>query len=85
MIDLIPPKGRVIIEKHEPEKKTKNGIILRINDREPSFTGTVKSVSKYSTYSVGETILFQPRVSSTINFDGENLSIIWENDIISVL
>lgn len=74
---LTPPKGKVLIQKDEPKLVTTNGIILRPNDRLKSFTGT--------RYDTGEKVVFIPRVSSTVNFRGENLVIISDDDILGTL
>ncbi len=73
MTELTAPIGKVIIRKDEPVSVTENGILLRPNDRAKSNTGV--------RYDTGEKIFFSARVSSTINFKGENLLIISEEDI----
>lgn len=81
MVILQPPKGKVIIRKDEPKSVTPGGIILRPRDRNKSFTAVI--VSGSNTYRPGDKIIFVPRVSSTINFRGENLVIISEDDILA--
>lgn len=72
---LQAPEGKVIIRKDEPKSITPGGIILRPNDRAKSFTGI--------RYDTGKKIIFIPRVSSTVNYGGENLVIIAEEDILA--
>lgn len=69
----IPVKGKLLVRKDEPKAVTAGGIHLRPNDRAKSFTGTLVAT--------GEKIIFIPRVSSTINFRGENFVVISEDDI----
>lgn len=75
---LMPPKGKVIIKKDEPKSVTDSGIILRPNDRSKTNTGVVVAGENWKG---GEKIFYVPRVSSTVNFRGENYVIISEEDI----
>ena len=84
-VDLVPPKGKVIIRKDEPPKLTLGGIHLRANDRTRSNTGMIVGVNENRGYISGQKIYFDPQVSSTINFNDENLVIIFESDILGVV
>lgn len=79
MNELIPPPGKVIIRKDEPVAVTASGILLRPNDRAKSNSGTIVAGAGLKP---GEKIIFIPRVSSTVNFRGENLVIISDEDIL---
>lgn len=79
-VPLTPPRGKVIIRKDEPVYLTPGGIYLKPNDRAKSFTGTIATGAE-----AGQRIYFVPRVSSTINFRGENLVIISDDDIIGTI
>ena len=81
-VELTPPKGKVIIRKDEPPKRTESGIHLRARDRVQSMTGTVVSCST-NRYAFGERIFFNPQISATVNFGGENLVVIFEDDIMA--
>jgi co-chaperonin GroES (HSP10) len=82
MIELKPPLGKVIIRKDEPKSKTAGGIHLRANDRPRSHSGTIVA-SSAKDYMDGDKIIFNPQISSTINFQDENLVIIFETDILA--
>jgi co-chaperonin GroES (HSP10) len=81
-VELTPPNGKVIIRKDEPPRKTESGIHLRARDRIQSMTGTVVSSSTNS-YAFGDRIFFNPQISATVNFKGENLVVIFEDDIMA--
>lgn len=83
-IDLKPPLGKVIIRKDEPKTKTAGGIHLGVNDRPRSHSGTIVATSTKN-YNDGDKIIFNPQISSTINFKDENLVIIFENDILATV
>lgn len=78
--ELKAPIGKVVIRKDEPKSKTSSGIYLRLTDRPRSITGEVVSSSS-TDYKQGDMIVFNPQVSSTINFNDENLVVIFDYDI----
>lgn len=81
-VELKPPLGKVIIRKDEPPKMTASGIHLRNRDRTRSMTGVVVAASTRN-YKEGDKIIFNPQISSTINFQDENLVVIFEDDIMA--
>lgn len=84
-VDLVSPKGKVIIRKDEPNNKTNSGILLGKNDRVRSNSGLIVSVPDGSSYQDGQRIFFNPQISNTINFKEENLVVIYESDILAVV
>ena len=77
MLQFNPARGKVLIKKDKVEDKTTNGIMLGMNDKGRCVTATVVNT--------GQRIVFNPGISSTFDFEGEKLTVIFEYDIIATI
>lgn len=81
---LIPPKGRVVIRRAEPEETKRGGIIIPDTAKEKPQEGIVVSGSS-TFYKKGERVLMSKYTGSEIKIDGEELLIVPENELLGIL
>ena len=91
---LKPLGDRVIIKMMEAEEKTKGGIILTANAKEkPEMAevvavgpgGTVDGKEVVMTVKVGDKVLTSKYSGTEVKVDGEEYTIVRQNDILAVV
>ena len=92
----IKPLGdRIVVKRLEAEAKTAGGIVLPDSAKEKPKEGKVVSVGDGKLLDSGERsnmalkqgdkVLFTSYAGTEVNFDGEDLLIMSENDVLAVL
>ena len=78
--DIVPAKGKILIQKDAIADKSKAGIILGMNSKGRCVTSTVISGKRK-----GERIVFNPGISSTFEVEGVKLTVIFEYDVVATI
>ena len=94
-MSIKPLHDRVLVRRVEPENKSKGGIIIPDSAKEKSLEGTVIAVGKGKimedgsvhglAVSEGVRVLFGKYSGTEIKVDGEEMSIIREDDILAIV
>ncbi|MES2702914.1 MAG: co-chaperone GroES [Bacteroidota bacterium] len=89
-VNVTPLHDRVIVKPAPAEEKTAGGIIIPDTAKEKPQRGTVVAAGpgkKDEPMSVksGDTILYGKYAGTEVNFDGEDLLIMRESDILAVI
>ncbi len=93
-MNLKPLSDRVILKALEAEEKTKGGIILTSNAKEkPEMAevvavgpgGTVDGKEVVMTVKVGDKVLTSKYSGTQVKLDGEEVTIVRQNDILAVV
>ena len=92
---LKPLGNRVIIEVTKEEEKTAGGFVLPSSAKEKSQTGVVIAVGEGlvtdngvkidMVVQVGDNVLFEKYAGTEIKFDGKDLLVVKESDIVAVI
>lgn len=87
---LQPLNGRVVVKIEEQEEKTASGIVLPSAAKEKPQIGRVLAVAKdtdkfKSELKVDDRVLFEKYAGSEVEYAGEKLLIIKEQDIVAVV
>jgi len=75
----------IAIKKMEPEKATASGIILSGTKREAPLFAEVVACNEKAAVKVGDTVLFAKYAGISYKHEGEDLTIIHENDILGIV
>jgi len=94
-MNLQPIKDKLIVQKHEPEKTTSSGLVLPTSINIETYSGTVVAVGPGSTTEsgvlvplqakVGDVILFGKYAGQICKYDGVDLIVLKEDDIIAIV
>ena len=93
-MNLKPLSDRVILKALEAEEKTKGGIILTSNAKEkPEMAevvavgpgGTVDGKEVVMTVKVGDKVITSKYSGTQVKLDGEEVTIVRQNDILAVV
>ncbi|MGE4318259.1 MAG: co-chaperone GroES [Deferribacterales bacterium] len=95
MAQIKPLQDRLIVKRFESEEKTASGIIIPDSAKEKPMEGEVIAVGPGRTYDngnkmtmtvkVGDKVLFAKYAGTEIKFDGEELLIMREDDILGIV
>jgi chaperonin GroES len=95
MASIKPLQDRIIVKRFESEEKTASGIIIPDSAKEKPMEGEVIAVGPGRTYDngnkmqmtvkVGDRVLFAKYAGTEIKFDGHELLIMREDDILGVI
>ena len=90
MITIKPLADRVVIEPKSAETKTASGIIIPDNSKEKPQQGVVVAVGTGTkdeplTVKVGDTVLYGKYAGTEITFDGKDLLIMKESEILAII
>ncbi|MBK6621360.1 MAG: co-chaperone GroES [Saprospirales bacterium] len=85
-----PINDRVVIKPATAEEKTKGGIIIPDTAKEKPQRGEVVAVGpgkegNLMTVSVGDTVLYGKYAGQELNYEGQDLIIMREDDILVIL
>jgi len=90
-----PLNDRVVVKRHEEETKTKGGIIIPDSAKEKPLEGTVVAIgsgkvlkngkSQPLDLKVGDKVLFGKYSGTEVKLDGEEHTLLREDDILAVL
>ncbi|GAA4468965.1 co-chaperone GroES [Nemorincola caseinilytica] len=89
-VNITPLHDRVIVKPAAAEEKTAGGIIIPDTAKEKPQRGTVVAAGpgkkdEPMTVKSGDTILYGKYAGTEVNFDGQNLIIMRESDILAVI
>ena len=94
-MNLNPLHDRVAVQLTEPESATASGIIIPDNAKEKPTTGEVLAVGPGrvtpegakipTTITVGERVLFGQYAGQKVKVDGEEVTILREEDVLAIL
>jgi len=89
-VNITPLHDRVIVKPAPAEEKTAGGIIIPDTAKEKPQRGTVMAAGpgkkdEPMTVKSGDTILYGKYAGTEVNFDGEDLLIMRESDILAVI
>ena len=82
-MNLKPLSDRVILKALEAEEKTKGGIILTANAKEKPEMAEVVAVGPGGT--VGDKVLTSKYSGTEVKVDGEEYTIVRQNDILAIV
>jgi len=83
---LKPLNDNVVIEPVEIEKKTASGIILTGEAATPTHAeGIVVAVGESKQLVVGNRVIYNEYAANKVNYDGKELVILPESDILAVV
>lgn len=90
MSTIKPLADRVVIEPKSAETKTASGIIIPDNSKEKPQQGVVVAVGTGTkdeplTVKVGDTVLYGKYAGTEITFDGKDLLIMKESEILAII
>jgi len=95
MMKLKPIGDKIIVERIEPESKTKGGIVLPDNVKEKPKEGKILAIGEGKlldsgsrvppSVKVGEKIIFSSFAGSEVKIDNKEYLIMNEEDILAVL
>ncbi len=90
-----PLNDRVVVKRHEEETKTKGGIIIPDSAKEKPLEGTVVAIGSGKVLKngksmpldvkVGDKVLFGKYSGTEVKLDGEEHTLLREDDILAVL
>ena len=78
--DIVPAKGKLLIQKDAVEDKSKEGIIHGMTSKGRCVTATILSGDRQ-----GQRIVFNPGISTTFEVEGTKVTVIFEYDVIATL
>ena len=89
-VNITPLHDRVIVKPAPAEEKTAGGIIIPDTAKEKPQRGTVMAAGpgkkdEPMTVKSGDIILYGKYAGTEVNFDGEDLLIMRESDILAVI
>ena len=94
-LKLQPLGDRVLVEREQTEERTAGGIVLPDNARDKSKRGKVLSVGSGKlnkdgkrippTFKAGDQVLFSGYSGEEIKFDGREVLLIREDDILAIV
>ncbi len=89
-VNITPLHDRVIVKPAPAEEKTAGGIIIPDTAKEKPQRGTVVAAGpgkkdEPMTVKTGDTILYGKYAGTEVSFDGEDLLIMRESDILAVI
>ena len=89
-VNITPLHDRVIVKPAPAEEKTAGGIIIPDTAKEKPQRGTVVAAGpgkkdEPMTVKTGDTILYGKYAGTEVNFDGDELLIMRESDILAVI
>lgn len=90
MSTIKPLADRVVIEPKSAETKTASGIIIPDNSKEKPQQGVVVAIGSGTkdeplTVKVGDTVLYGKYAGTEISFDGKDLLIMKESEILAII
>ena len=90
MSTIKPLADRVVIEPKSAETKTASGIIIPDNSKEKPQQGVVVAIGTGTkdeplTVKVGDTVLYGKYAGTEITFDGKDLLIMKESEILAII
>lgn len=95
MASIKPLQDRIIVKRFQSEEKTASGIIIPDSAKEKPMEGEIIAVGPGRTYDngnkmemtvkVGDKVLFAKYAGTEIKFDGEELLIMREDDILGIV
>ncbi len=85
-----PLNGRAVVRVEEAKEQTVSGIVLPSAAKEKQQVGVVEAVAENtegftSQLKEGDRVLFEKYAGSTFEYDGQELLIIKESDIIAIV
>lgn len=84
-LNFIPFLGRVLILPADPEDVTKGGIIIPENAKKKPDLGTVVAVSSECEHvKPGDQVIHEPNLAIPLIYQGEEYSIVHEDQIMGV-
>jgi chaperonin GroES len=89
-VNITPLHDRVIVKPAPAEEKTAGGIIIPDTAKEKPQRGTVIAAGpgkkdEPTTVKTGDTVLYGKYAGTEVNFEGEDLLIMRESDILAVI
>jgi chaperonin GroES len=89
-VNITPLHDRVIVKPAPAEEKTAGGIIIPDTAKEKPQRGTVMAAGpgkkdEPMTVKTGDTILYGKYAGTEVSFDGQDLLIMRESDILAVI
>ena len=95
MASIKPLQDRIIVKRFESEEKTASGIIIPDSAKEKPFEGEViavgpgkvmdNGVKVEPTVKPGDKVLFAKYAGTEVKFDGQEVLIMREDDILGVI
>jgi chaperonin GroES len=90
MAKITPLHDRVIVKPNPAEETTKGGIIIPDTAKEKPMRGTVVAAGpgkkdEPTSVKEGDTVLYGKYAGTEVSFDGEDLLIMRESDILAIV
>jgi chaperonin GroES len=90
MAKITPLHDRVIVKPNAAEETTKGGIIIPDTAKEKPMRGTVVAAGpgkkdEPTSVKEGDTVLYGKYAGTEVSFDGEDLLIMRESDILAIV
>jgi chaperonin GroES len=90
MAKITPLHDRVIVKPNAAEEKTAGGIIIPDTAKEKPMRGTVVAAGpgkkdEPTSVKEGDTVLYGKYAGTEVSFDGEDLLIMRESDILAIV